>query len=153
MHTSSHSTRKTHAHERPKDASFGNLLQSALFGALCGLLAAIPLLFAATALCYATADPAALTTPAALGALSLSALATGICAVRRHRSMALACGALGGLLLALVLLALSFLLRAHVETGLSFPLSLALRALILPVAAFGGYLGLPRKTHKKRRGR
>lgn len=154
MHpSSSRFAGKSHAHERPRESVLGHLLQSALFGALCGLLSSVPLLFAASAICYATADPAALTLPAALVVLCLSALATGICAVRRHRAAPLAVGALGGVFLALVLFTLSLLLRSHAESTLAIPLALGLRAAVIPVSALGGCLGLPRKTHKKRRGR
>lgn len=135
------------------DSGVGNLIQSALFGALIGLLSATLLLFAATAVCYATADPAALATPSALISLYLSALIGGFAALRRHRSLALACGSLCGMFLMLVFLALSLLLRNQIDNGFPFTISLLIRVLMIPVAAFGGYLGLPRNTRKKRHSR
>ena len=84
--------------------SFHSLLQSALFGALCGIVVAILLLLAASAICHATNDPASFTGTAGLIALYLSALVAGFAALRRHRSMALACGALSGIFLMLVFL-------------------------------------------------
>ncbi len=135
------------------DSGVGNLMQSALFGALIGLLTATLLLFAATAVCYATADPASLTTPLALAALYLSSLIAGFAALRRHRSMALACGSLCGIFLMLVFLAVSLIFGNRVEGGFSLPFSLLVRGLMIPVSAIGGYLGLPRKPQRKRRAR
>jgi len=148
-----HSSKKAvHASRTASEqGSFSNLLQSALFGALCGMIAAVLLLFAATAICYATDDPAARTTVAGLAALYVSSLVAGFAALRRHRSMALACGSLSGLLLMLVFLCLSLLLRNHEEPAFSSALSLLLRALMIPTAAVGGYLGLSKKAPKKRR--
>ena len=156
------SSQKKHFERKPKkggqknrratiDSGFGNLMQSALFGALIGLLSATLLLFAATAVCYATTDPASMTTPLALAVLYLSALIAGFAALRRHRSMALACGSLCGLFLMLVFLAVSLILGHRVEGGFSLPLSLLVRALMIPVSAIGGYLGLPKKPQRKRR--
>ncbi len=150
---------KKHTHKKathtPRTASeqgsFHNLLQSALFGALCGMIAAVLLLFAATAICYATADPGAWTTVAGLAALYASSLVAGFAALRRHRSMALACGSLSGLFLLVVFLCLSLILRNHAEEAFAPSLSLLLRVLMIPSATVGGYLGLSRKNPKKRR--
>ncbi len=135
------------------DSTLGNLFQSALFGALCGLIAAAILLLAVTAICYATADPVSLTTPLSLAALYLSAFVAGFAAIRRHRAMALACGSLSGLFLMLVFLIISLLFRGRVTQTFSVGASLLVRVLMIPVSAMGGYLGLSRSTHKKRRTR
>lgn len=130
--------------------SFHSLLQSALFGALCGIVVATLLLLAASAICHATNDPASFTGTAGLIALYLSALVAGFAALRRHRSMALVCGALSGIFLMLVFLCLSLLLRNHASSPLSSSQAWLLRALMIPTSAIGGYLGLSRKTPKKR---
>lgn len=154
----SHSTTHSHlkkrtrpTHEHAEQASFGNLLQSALFGALLGMIASALLLFAATAICYSAEDPAAMTTPLSLAALYLSSLVAGFASVCRHRSSALLCGSLGGLLFMVVLLAVSCLLRGHAEDAFSTSSALLLRAMMLPVSAIGGFLGLPRQSAKRRR--
>ena len=140
-------------HHASTDTGIGNLVQSALFGALIGLLCATLLLFAATAICYATTDPASLTTPTALAALYLSSLIAGFAALRRHRSMALACGSLCGAFLMLFFLVVSLIMKQQPKEGFSLGISLLIRGLMIPVSAIGGYLGLPRKTQKKRRAR
>ena len=138
--------KKTNAESSP----LGNLMQSALFGALCGMIAAVLLLFAATAICYATADPCTLTTPLGLAALYLASFVAGFAAIRRNGSMALACGSICGLCLLLVFLCLSLLLRSHATDTLSPVLSLLLRVMMIPASVIGGYLGLSRKSSKKR---
>ena len=152
------SSQKKNHHKKPsktvrgtsEERSFGNLLQSALFGALFGILAAVLLLFAATAIGYATADPCSLTMPLALTALYLSAFVSGFAALRRNRAMALVCGSFSGLFLMLVFLVLSLLLRNHSDASFSTPVALLLRAVMIPCAAIGGYCGLSRKASKKR---
>jgi putative membrane protein (TIGR04086 family) len=142
--------KNNHKKTTVESSPFGNLMQSALFGALCGMISAILLLFAATAICYATADPCALIMPLGLAALYLSSFIAGFAALRRNGSMALACGSLSGLCLLLVFLCLSLLLRSHITDTLSPTLSLLLRAIMIPSSVIGGYLGLSRKSPKKR---
>lgn len=142
-----------HTHASAADATLGNLCQSALFGALIGLLAAALLLFAATAIGYATADPCALTKPLALAALYLSSLVAGFAALRRNRSMALLCGTLCGLFLMLVFWILARILGRHIEPSFAGGTALLLRLLMLPIATVGGFLGLPKNTKKRPRTR
>ena len=135
------------------DHSFLGICQSAWFGAMFGMLAAAILLFSVTAIGYATADPCALTKPLALAALYLSSLVAGFATIRRERGMALLCGSLGGLFLMLVFLLLSLLLRGHAEESFQGVPPLLLRLFMLPSAAIGGFLGLPRSTKKRPRTR
>ena len=145
----SHATKK-HDHPRQQAPALGSLFQSAMFGALIGILCATLLLFVATVICYATADPCAFTTPAALSALYLASFASGFAAIRHHRSMALACGALSGIALLLVFLMISIILRSHTEETFSALPSFFLRLGMIPVSAIGAYIGLPKKHGKKR---
>ena len=127
----------------------GSMLQSALFGALCGMLSSLVLLFIVALICYRSPDPDALLSPLALGALFVSSFVSGFAALRRNRTSALLCGAAAGILLALFFLALSFFFVGKTEDALSPVLSWLIRAAMIPVAAVGGFAGLPRK--KKRR--
>ena len=144
---------RSQSREHAQNPLLGNLWQAALFGALCGLLLVLPLIFAASALCLVSTDPAALALPAAIAVLLLSAIAAGGIAARRRPQMPMAAGTLGGLCFALVLFALSLLFRSKADATLSVPAALALRALPIPVSMLGGLLAKPRKTHKKRRNR
>ncbi len=135
------------------DHSFVSVCQSSLFGALFGMIAAVILLFAVTAIGYATPDPCSLTTPLALAAHYLSSVVAGFAAIRRQRSTALLCGSLGGLFLMLVFLVLSLLLKGQADGGFYGISSLLLRLFMLPSAAIGAFLGLPRSTKKRPRTR
>lgn len=135
------------------DHSFVSICQSALFGALFGMIAATILLFAVTAIGYATADPCSLTTPLALAALYLSSLVAGFAAIRRERSMVLLCAGLSGLFLMLVFFLLSLLLKGQAEKSFDGISPLLLRLFMLPSAAIGGFLGLPKSTKKRPRTR
>ncbi len=148
QHVRKRSPRAEGGRQSSSDGTFGNLCQSALFGALFGILAAALLLFAVTAIGYATADPCSLTKVLGLSALYLSALVAGFAALRRQRSMALLCGSLSGLFLMLVFLLLSLLFSKQTEASFQGGISLLLRLLMLPAAAIGGFLGLPRKSVK-----
>lgn len=143
--------KKAHAHthnegERHAPAA---LLQSALFGSVCGLLSAALLLFGATLVCYRLADPNAWMTPLALAALFLSSFVAGFAALKRNRASALLCGGMSGLFLMLFFLALSFFFPSTLSPTFSLPISILIRTLMLPTAAIGGFLGLgkPKKRH------
>ena len=140
--------KKKPQHRQSESPPSTSLVQSALFGSLCGLISSVLLLLIVSFVCYRASDPDFLLWPLSLGALYLSCLVAGFAAIKRRRADALLCGGLSGLCLGVFFFVLSLFLRRAQSPSLSLTLSLLLRALMVVFSGIGGFLGLGK--HKKR---
>ncbi len=137
----------------PELSGASAVIRSSFIGAGFGAALSVVLLFVATLIAYANADPDSVTGALGLAASYIAALAAGFCAVRINRQNALICGALCGFLLAL----LSFFVSLFFDNSFSacYPLiaSLGLRAATVLMSVLGAYAGLHRSTGKRRKKR
>ncbi len=123
-----------------------------------GILAALVLVFAASAASYAMPNPASAALPAALVALYLAGAVSGFAGTKFNRDTALLTGLAGGGLFLLFSLLLSFAFDAS-GAGPSFGASLLLRVLIIAAALLGALIGMKtnegkrahRRGHKRKR--
>ena len=127
------------------------ILSCSLYGFGISLLIGICLLFAVSAVIYSTDDPNRFVAPAALSVLYISALLGGFFAAKLNRGSALLCG----LLTAVMLLALLFLLSLFVDPSLtedkSLVAALGERGIAIGISCLGSAIGVSNKKKKPRR--
>ena len=127
------------------------ILSCSLYGFGISLLIGICLLFAVSAVIYSTDDPHRFVAPAALSVLYISALLGGFFAAKLNRGSALLCG----LLTAVMLLALLFLLSLFVDPSLtedkSLVAALGERGIAIGISCLGSAIGVSNKKKKPRR--
>ncbi len=101
-------------------------------------------------LAYFYDDPDRLARPLGLAAAGVTALVGGFASVRIHGEGALICGLLNGLVFMALMMLLS-LAFAGLASGYSAGVSLLLHTAFLLLSVVGGYLGLRKKTKKRKK--
>ena len=144
------SARKNSAAELSAPAA---IIRSSFIGAGIAVIVSAVLLFAATLIAYANADPESVTGMLGLAAIYIASMSAGFCSVRINRQSALACGALSGFLLALLFFVVSLFFDTSYSSEYPIVAKLALRAAILLMSVLGAYAGLHRGSGKRRKRR
>ena len=143
--------RKPFSPPRKSQSRLGALASSIAFGAGIGLLCFFALIFIFSAVCLALDDPHSPTLTLGIIAIYISALFSGFAAVRfNHRKETIVCGAISGALLALILCLILLLAPKAEPTGSALGTFIC-RALIIPAAIFGAFLGSREKKAKRRK--
>ena len=128
-------------------AVFKRVLSAQPITAAVGLL----LLFATAALLMLTKDPLRHCGAVALAVLYLTALAGGAIAVRLcHRRAPLLCGVLEGVLLLIFCTVTGLFLPETWKSNVSGGVAVLTRALLIPTAVTGAFLGARRQRRRRR---
>ena len=147
--------KKTSAHhlKNPSRSSGSktSLIKSAVFGTAVSSLTLTLIILVSAALCLAFDDPHRFVGPLCLFALYSAAFAGGFSAVKRNGGGALLCGALSGVIFALLLWAVLAVLDAVWQTEASGTLQFLLKLSIIPVSVLGAVSGLSFGKNKHKR--
>ena len=130
---------------------------SVLKNALKGVLLAIPIMLLLTLIAayiaYTREDP-----NSAVGALSftilyISALLAGLFASKGGKESPLLSAALSGVMLAFILLIVSFFFGEEHSAGYGWGIGLLIRSSLVAVSALGGFIGIHKVNSKRRKRR
>lgn len=133
--------------------SWSSLGRAVGWGILIALISLVVLCTVGAVVAFSTADPDAIVTPLALGAMLLSPLSGGLITYRRHRNSPLLCGLLCGLGLLIVTTLAGFLWRDAQPNTWGSLLRWGLRGGIVAFCILGAVIGsyAPRKRRRRRR--
>ncbi|MBO5416918.1 MAG: TIGR04086 family membrane protein [Clostridia bacterium] len=129
------------------------IIKNSFIGAGIATVMSVVLLFAATVIAYANADPDSVTGMLGLSAVYLASMAAGFCAVKINKQSALICGALSGAIFALLFFAVSLFFDASFSSGYPFIARLGMRAAMIFMSVLGAFAGLHRSSGKRRKKR
>ena len=130
------------------------LLMNSGLGALIGFIITILSVLLISALCLLSDNPHVLVTPMCMFSIYSSAFFAGLIAQKKTKGSVLLCGALCGVILALVLIVFSALLRIGIDTGNEY-FSPILKILVIPASLIGALIGAysPKKSKNRRKRR
>ena len=133
--------------------SWSSLAGAVGWGVLISLISLVVLCTVGAGIAFSTADPDALVSPLALGAMLLSPLAGGVVTYRRHRNAPLLCGLLCGLGLLILTAPAGLLWQGAQSSAWSPLLCWGLRGGMIGFCMLGAVIGsyAPRKRRRRRR--
>jgi putative membrane protein (TIGR04086 family) len=144
-----HTKRKKSRAEAESGALF--IVRHSLIGGAFALLIMLILSLAFSGIAYTRDDPDALLGVFSYATLYISALAAGYISAKRTGQSALAVGALSGAVIVLVLLLISVCFGDSYSSGYAWSVKMAIRASVILVSVLGGYIGVHKRSYRKRR--